>query len=246
VRVAFSRWHGNPEHPRATLKADFDLYYLVRPVFADPSGKPIAPRRLASLTLRSDIGLVRTFSGAQLGRPHWLQGARVVSSSGAVREIEYAVDRAIVGGANVVSRGQQRFYPARTRLFRVKLLLYAVRFAAHDLLFRSPVGSGIALTYPDGHTERHAFADDGTLTLRALPRGQYHAKVIGAHGMASLVPIALSRNQTVPLKVVSLLDLGVVFLVLGTIAVALLLVRRPQLRALFRPRVLRLPAKERS
>jgi hypothetical protein len=120
------------------------------------------------------------------------------------------------------------------------LLFYTLHLAAHDLVFGSPAGSGVEVTYPDGHVERHGFAARGRLTLRSLARGQYQVRVVGASGLSPRVPVALSRGQALQLKVIGLFDIALVLLVLGAIAMSLLLVRRPRLRARLRPRIPRI------
>jgi hypothetical protein len=242
VRALFSRWYGNPAHPGRTLRAGFDLYYRVRTSFVDMAGRPIALRRVSALTLRNDIGLVRTIRRPELARPIWLHGSRVVWSLGPRRrDIVYVVDAVRAGGSNVVNRGQQRFLPSRQRSVRLHVRFYPLHFESRDLLFGFPIGSEIVLTFPNGHTERHRLGPRASLTLPPLPRGEYRVQVVGARGMSFLVPVALSRTQEVPLRVISYLDAALVLGFLLALALTLLLVRRPALRASLRPRVPRLP-----
>jgi hypothetical protein len=241
VRAVFSRWYGNPARAGRSLRAGFDLYYRVRASFVDSSGRPIPLRRVTAVTLRNDIGLVRTFRRPNLARPLWLHGSRVVwSLRPRRRDIVYVVDSVLAGGSNVVNQGQQRFLPSRQRSVRMHLRFYPLRFESRDMLFGFPIGSAILLTFPDGHTERHELGSRAAVTLPSLPRGQYRVRVTGARGMSFLVPVALSRTQKVPLKVISYLDAALVLGSLLALAAALLLVRRPALRERLRPRVPRL------
>ena len=50
---------------------------------------------------------------------------------------------------------------------------------------------------------------------------------VDALGMSSSRPIALSRDQEVDLRVISWLDIAVVLLLVGSLALALLFIRRP-------------------
>jgi hypothetical protein len=57
----------------------------------------------------------------------------------------------------------------------------------------------------------------------------YLVKVSGVSGLASLSPVALSRDQVVNLKVISSLDIVVVVLVGASLGLGLLFVGRPWL-----------------
>jgi hypothetical protein len=134
----------------------------------------------------------------------------------------------IVDDANVVNRAQQRFEPYRQEEAAIKLLFYSAEFSAHDALFKFAIGKGIKLTFPNGRIERYEFGPDAKLKIDRLPRGEYWVVVEGP-GMSFLRPVTLSRNQQVPLEVLSWIDIAFVFGVLFAIAVGLLLVGRPWL-----------------
>jgi hypothetical protein len=127
-----------------------------------------------------------------------------------------------------VNRNQQSFVPARTQKMRIELLLYPAHFSARDALLDFPLGSRVRLEYPNGRVERHAFGDNAELTLRSLPRGEYVVSVEGP-GITFERPVALSREQTVELEVLSYLDIGLSLGVLASIALGLVLVGRPHL-----------------
>jgi hypothetical protein len=93
-------------------------------------------------------------------------------------------------------------------------------------LFGHQVGTGLALTHPDGHTERYAFGLDRDVALQLLPRGAYTAAV-EAQGIAFPQPIALSKDQDVALKVLTYLDVVAAGILLGTVAAGLLFFGRP-------------------
>jgi hypothetical protein len=126
----------------------------------------------------------------------------------------------------VVNRGQQRFFPAKTRRMELRLLLFAARVTVRDALLGFPIGSAVRLEYPNGRTRRHALEPGAELTLGSLPRGDYRVSV-DALGISSSRPVALSRDQQVDLKVISWLDVVVVLFALASIALALLFLRRP-------------------
>ena len=219
VRARFDRWYSGRRI--AAVK----LYYRVRPTFVDLSGRRVDPRVVTSVVLRGSQGRRYLFKG---DRPHWLQGNRVVPESHGRRStaVFYSAEKALVGGSSVVHRGQQRFFPAKSRRMELRLLLFAARVTVRDALLGFPIGSAVRLEYPDGRERRHALGPGAGLTLRSLPRGDYRVSV-DALGISSSSPVALSRDQQVDLKVISWLDVAVVLLALASIALALLCLRRP-------------------
>jgi hypothetical protein len=108
----------------------------------------------------------------------------------------------------------------------LRLLLFAARITVRDALLGFPIGSRIRLEYPDGRELRQAIGPDARLLLGALPRGDYWVSV-DAPGISSSRPVALSRDQTVELRVISWLDLVVVLVGLASVALGLIFLRRP-------------------
>jgi hypothetical protein len=219
VRARFSRRRGS--------NYLFDLLYRVRTSFGDSAGHRVDSSRVTSVTFKGSHGVRHSLKPRG---SHWLQGVRVVPSRQGYdkKQLSWVVERTIVDGSNVVYRNQQKFRPARTRNMRITLLLYPARFSASDALLNFPLGSRVRIEYPNGRVERHAFGDDAEVTLRSLPRGQYLVSVEGP-GISFERPVALSREQTVELELLSYLDLGLVFGVLASLALGLLLLGRPHL-----------------
>jgi hypothetical protein len=203
------------------------LFTRTRLRYTRLDGRPIPAGRVDEVLLKSSTGVRVTVHG---GLTPELQATRVVRGRSGLRSttIRYSVEEVHVGGGNVVHRSQKRFVPMRTRELRVPLLLFSLSFTSADALFGNPAGSGVLLRYPDGHTARLAL-HDGAAKLDGLPRGEYRVKV-DAPGYAFERPVSLSRDQLVDMQVVSVLDLAVVFGVLGSTALALLVVGRPTLR----------------
>lgn len=242
VRAAFARWSDDVFVPSREMKitssvrlqVGFDVSYPVGLRFVDLAGRPVDWQDGTSATLTSSTGARETFLDPE---PKWLPGGRVVRRSSGLEETEilYSVDGVTVGGSNVVNSKQQRFYPSESQEWEIRLSLYSARFTARDALFRFPIGSGIRLQYPDGHSERFEF-ESGELTLESLPRGTYRVKVDGP-GMSFSRPVALSRDQELELEVISYLDVAVVFFLLASLALGLLFIGRPHLLSIFRPRL---------
>jgi hypothetical protein len=230
VKATFARWYGNLDRRRPLIKAALDLHYPVRWRFTDLDGDPLPFGRVASISFKSSHGRVHKFEREDWGRRHWFQGSRVVSTPEGPRnkDLYYTVEKVIVDGSNVVNRAQQRFEPAHRRDLAVKLLFYSAEFSAHDALFKFGIGRGIKLTFPNGEVKRYAFGPGAKLRLDRLPRGEYWV-VVDAPGMSFLRPVSLSRNQHVPLEVLSWIDIGFVIGVVFAIALGLLVLGRPWL-----------------
>jgi hypothetical protein len=243
IRAEFSRWSDDKFSPSrevevksdVQLQAGFDVSYLVSLRFVDLAGRPLDWEDATSVNLTSSMGGHETFVNSE---PKWLQGGRVVRRFAGLEETKllYSVDGVTVRGSNVVNSKQQRFYPSESQEWEIRLSLYSARFTARDALFRFPIGSGIRLQYPDGHSERFGFESAGELTLESLPRGTYRVKVDGP-GMSFSRPVALSRDQELELEVISYLDVAVVFFLLASLALGLLFIGRPHLLSIFRPRL---------
>jgi phospholipase C len=219
VRARFDRWYAGRKI------AALNLYHRVGISFVDLDGHAVAPSAVTSVTLQGSDGSRHVLTG---GRPVWLQGNRVVPErqGRTSTRLYYAVEKALVAGSNAVHRGQQRFFPAANPKMQLRLLLFAVRVTVRDALLGFPIGSAVRLTYPNGGEQRETLGPSADLTLESLPRGDYRVGV-EALGISSSRPVALSRNQEVNVQVISWLDIVVVLLTLGSIALALLFVRRP-------------------
>jgi drug/metabolite transporter superfamily protein YnfA len=73
-----------------------------------------------------------------------------------------------------------------------------------------------------------------------MPRGLYQVKVKTRAGIPMQVPVSLSKNQDMQLKVISYADVGGSFLVFALISIVLVTARRPALRDAIRRQVARL------
>jgi len=214
--------------------------------------RPVSPSRVTSVTLVNSIGEKFVLGSNERA---WLEGVRVARRLNGLEEtlITYSVMEVMVGGSDVVNQAQQRFYlakpkktfaglsllPVATKTFQIRLSLYDAHFSTHDLLLRGPIGQVLQLTYPDGH-RREVALDHGEATLHSMPRGLYQVKVKTSAGIPMEVPVSLSKNQDMQLKVISYADVGGSFLVFALVSIVLVTGRRPGLRAGIRRQLARL------
>jgi hypothetical protein len=244
IRMAFARWNDNvftPKRqvyfPRARrLEVGFTVSYLVDQEFYNMEGQPVDPNRIDSITVRG-VGNTFSFDGAG---PIWLPANRLTRRIGErleSEEILYYFREIIVDGANVVNKSEQRFHIRPGDVWPVQVLLYSARFSARDAMFRFPVGKGIELTYPDGHTERFLFdSGQAEVVVPSLARGSYIARITGAGGSAPPTPVHLSRDQAIELLMLSYLDIALILGIPFLIALIFFFIGRPHwLRVLRHP-----------
>jgi hypothetical protein len=220
---------------------------------ANDKTRPVPSARVSRVVLVNIIGEKHVMRSDQ---HKWLEAARVARRLHGLEQtqITYSVLHVRVAGSDVVNQAQQRYYLAkpddpnkapRGRLryagknFRIRLSLYDARFSTHDLLFRKPVGNALLLTYPNGRKQEVPLVD-GKVVLKSMPRGLYNVEVETGAGIKMQVPLSLSRNQNMQLKVISYADLLSSFLVFVLVSVTLVTVRRPTLRAAIRNWLVRL------
>jgi hypothetical protein len=269
IRVAFSRWSDDSFTPARTVTVDrsrtlqvgygvsylrglsfFDCVKLEDRHGCDGRSRPVSPRRVTSVTFANSVGEKFVFRSNQR---RWLEGVRVARRLNGLEEtlITYSVMQVMVGGSDVVNQAQQRFYlatskkplfgslPVARKTFRIRLSLYDAHFSTHDLLLRGPIGQVLQLTYPDGR-KRDVSLDHGEVSLRSMPRGLYKVKVKTSAGIPMEVPVSLSKNQDMQLKVISYADVGGSFLLFALVSIVLVTARRPGLRAAIRRQVAKL------
>jgi hypothetical protein len=138
----------------------------------------------------------------------------------------YSVISMMVDGANAVNQSQQRFFAHPNDTWQISLILYSLSIRANDGLFGSSVGKSINLVYPDGHFKNLPFDHTGTAAIHGLARGNYTVEVMDAKGLRQVIPVALSRSQTVDIKVPTTLDMIVAGFTGLLVALGLLLYGR--------------------
>jgi hypothetical protein len=249
IRMEFGRWNDNVftqkrevYFPRARrLEVGFTVNYQVKQEFFDSKGEPVDPGRIDSMTLGA---MGTTFSFDKAG-PIWLPANRLTRRIGErleSEEILYYFREIIVDGANVVNKSEQRFHIRPDDVWPVQVLVYSARFSAKDAMFRFPIGKGIQLTYPDGHTEEFPFdSENAEVVVSGLARGSYSAKITGAGGSAPPTPVHLSRDQNVELLMLSYLDISLIVGIPLLIALVFFFIGRP-----YWMRIIRHPSKYRE
>lgn len=197
-----------------------DVFWRVGFSFVDLHGALVDVGRIEYVQLKSSTGELLEI---RANENVWLHGSRVVSLNGGpvYKEIQWSVEAVQYASSNVVNSAQQRFEPAKTEEVVVELLFYRTKVIAKDAFFGFPIGDAVLVTSPDGRVERFPLAENGTVNLPSLPRGDYSIEVEGP-GPRMTRPVAISRNQVLDLKFYSWLDVGLVGGFLATFAIGTL------------------------
>jgi hypothetical protein len=225
TKVSFDRWNNNdvstyhefkyPVH--RPLQAGFLISYLVNFKYTDKANQPVDPGRISLTRLRN----AGTFFSLKDPTSAWLPTNRILHRVGGFLESKPAVY--YLDGVNI-------FQVNQGSTWWIQLFLYPASFSAHDALFRTPIGSGILLEYPDGARRELAFdPSSSSVRVDSLPRGIYHASVKGAQGLEPLIPLSLSRGREFNLSVISRLDLAIIIGVPLLGALVFLLIGRTNL-----------------
>jgi hypothetical protein len=210
VRVRLTRWEDGAPLARRTLRlsagrtrmrAGFTVSALTRFVFVDPRGRRLPTGSVSTVELKTRIGKRILIRGE---RSRWLPAGVAVARMGHLRQshVRYAVERVIAAGSNVVNRGQQRFSPGGR--VRIDVLFFSLRISVHDAFFGFPIGSSIAVEYPDHHEERSRL-HDGRAAIGPLPRGNYMLKV-NSRGIGNQREVVVSRDAVASIRILSYYD----------------------------------------
>jgi hypothetical protein len=216
VRLEPSNKYLNAPEPTVAM----DVFWRVGFSFVDPHGAPVDVGRIEHVQLRSSTGELLEIPANQ---KVWLQGSRVVTLNGGPqdKEIQWSIEAVKYASSNVVNSAQQRFEPANTGEVEVVLLFYRTKVTVKDAFFGFPIGDAVLVTSPDGRVDRFRLAENGTVNLPSLPRGEYSIVVEGP-GPRMARPVAISRNQVLDLKFYSWLDVGLVGGSLSAFAIGVL------------------------
>jgi hypothetical protein len=218
VRVEPSNRYLKAAEPTVAM----DVFWRVGFSFVDPQRAPVDVGRIEYVQLRSSTGELLEIPANQ---NVWLQGSRVVTLNGGpqYKEIQWSIEAVKYASSNVVNSAQQRFEPADTGEVEVVLLFYRTNVTVKDAFFGFPSGDAVLVTSPDGRVDRFPLAENGTVNLPSLQRGEYSIVVEGP-GPRMARPVAISRNQVLDLKFYSWLDVGLVGGLLAAFAIGVLLV----------------------
>lgn len=244
TRYTFSRWAGQRDFSQAftptldnvttrtknTVTAVFTIERAVSPNFVDQQGRAVNQDRVSAATARSSTGA--TVDISPTGRT-WLESNHVIYRSSVDLEVEkpsYSWQSVVVSGSNIIDSGRQSFTPAETTTPMVQGQFHDLTVTAHDALFGSPAGVEVVLTFPDGSTQSTPMGESRTAVFSHLPRGSYQAVVRAGPAIVNTQHLRLSRDITVAVPVISILDIAVLVTVATLIGVGMLLIGRKTFR----------------
>jgi len=229
----FSCWSdGNNTAERAisitdnkVIQVGFNVYAKVGMTFKDSSGNPVDPARVTSITINSNLGDSYSF---QDGQPRWLLASVINRRTNGLEQndIQYSIMNVVVDGTNVVDQSEQVFDARPGDIWPITMGLYSVHITARDAIYQNPVGSGVALEYPNGLLETIPFSGEKDVAISSLAPGNYHVQVTGVSGISSYSPIELSQDQEVDLLLPTQLDIVTAFAAGILFAFVILLIGR--------------------
>lgn len=233
IRLRVDRWDdGTTESVRTIripdtlhLTVGLDVLYPVGFSFASPDGRPIDPASVPGVVVSDSTGTQETLT---LSGPSWLASNSIIRLPTGLDStpLEYRIVSVTLDGANVVNRGQQRFDADGPKTIPVELLVFNLDLQGTDALFRTSAGSTVTITSKTGGVRVVNLDKDARASLR-LPRGDYALVVGGGLGIALSTPIVLSRDQTVNVLLISVVDVTMVLVAGVSLAIGLILIGRP-------------------
>jgi hypothetical protein len=235
-KVEFGRWTEESYLPfrevevptTELIQVGLNVFHRVSLDFVDLDGFPVDPSRISAITIKSAQGDVFVLKN---GQPVWLPASRTARRITGLEETDllYSVISVMVDGSNVVNSAQQRFFALPDDTWSISLLLYSLNVSASDGLFGSPVARSVDVQFPDGQVKNYPFGASGNMAIHGLARGIYRIELVGVNGLKSIIPVALSRNQEVAVKVITYLDLALVSIIGLGLALGLIIYGRPWL-----------------
>jgi hypothetical protein len=239
TRTDFVKWGDNIFTASRTLVVEGDavlelgLHVAHRGSFrfVDQNGDPVDSSRIERVLMTSTGGTEQTFTTFD---EIWLEAGSVVTRLDGlgVTERNWRVLNVQIAGTNVVNRGQQHLVPTPDAVWKIVVLLYDLKVAPVDALLGTTVHGTVDLKFPDGTVQTESIdAENPTLAFASLPRGNYELRLHTA-GLGAPTPVALSRDQTASIRVITFVDLGILgSVMLAGVATLLWVGRRQQVFA---------------
>jgi hypothetical protein len=235
-RIVFGRWEQESYEPSRSVRipsnevvqVGLNVFHEINQTFVDVNGHPIDPGRITGIMIKSAQGDV--FSLKE-GQTVWVPASRTARRQTSLEETKllYSVISVTIDGSSVVNQAQQRFYANANDDWIISLLLYSMHVNVKDALFGTPIGESLRVAYPDGQIKDYKLDGLKSADIYSLARGIYHIEVIGINGLRTVLPVALSRDQTVNVTVVTYVDMAVVGSIGLLTAIGLVLFGRPWL-----------------
>ena len=219
------------------LIAAIDVRRGVSLRFVDSHGRRVPAARVGEVDLTAGSGLVTTLIGSEIAAPALLltKVADHIGSGWGTRTVTYSLAKVRINGANAVFTGRQRFTPLDGATWTIHLSVFSVTLTVRDALFGSAIGTRTVITRPDGSTLAQSVPSGTPAVLSGMVRGLYTLK-IDAAVLGGTTSILVSRNDTVQLRVITLLDavligLGGALILPAVVLVGVTLTRRSRRRA---------------
>ena len=214
VRVAFVQWSdGNTSESRSVhvgahiyTQIALQASFLTPLKFEDGVGSPLPRSQLRGLKLVGPEGTnisVGSQSSVWLSTP---VPRRSPTGALAVGDQTYALVAADYQGVNVGDQGVDRYVPSAGGIWTVRLRVYPMKLFTRNTILGGQVSATVLVSGPAGSHRRIQLSDRGPTTI-LVPVGRYTVKVLSG-GFGPAVKVRISRAGSVPLPMLTPIDLG--------------------------------------
>ena len=231
IKTTFVAWSNHDTSPTRVIRVEHDTYtqvaiqvaYLTLIRFQDAQGQPLSAHKVTKVSIDGPDGVVDPVNDSKV----WLSSpVPHLTSSGAlaVGPDFYSLRTADYDGINVAKQGEDRVIPGILTTWTARLGVYPLTLYARDMLFGSQASGPALLTGPDGLVRQVNISPrDGSTVL--LPGALYKIKFKGL-GFSPSAKVRVSSEQSVPIKVFTVVDGLVLLLLVLVAALGLLAVSR--------------------
>lgn len=219
------------------LIAAIDVRRPVTLRFVDAHGRSVPTARIDEVQFTAGSGTAAPLIGTEIAAPALLltRVADHIGSGWGTRTVSYSLSSVKMNGANAVFTGRQRFTPLNGSIWTIQLSVFSVTLSVRDALFGSTIGTRTVITRPDGSTVAQSLSSNSPAVLTGMVRGLYTLK-IDAAVLGGTTSILVSRNDSVELRVITLLDtvligIGGALILPAVVVVGIAVTRRSRRRA---------------
>jgi hypothetical protein len=229
IRVSFVEWSNGDTSTTRSVHVGAKYYtqialqtsFLTPLIFEDGVGAHLPASELKDLNLVGPDGstmTVRQKSAIWLSTP---VPRRTTTGALEVGDQTYTLVTGDFHGVNVADQGLDRFVPSAGGRWTVRLRVFPMKLVTRNTVLGGQIGASVLVSGPGSSSRRLDLSDHGATTL-LVPVGRYSVKILSG-GFGPTVKVRVSRPATVPLPMITPIDIGgggiiIVVIVLGFLA----------------------------
>ncbi len=229
VRVSFVEWSNGDTSATRSVHVGARFYtqialqtsFLTPLTFEDGVGGHLPASELKDLNLVGPDG--STVTVAQKSAI-WLSTPvprRTTSGALEVGNQTYTLVTAYFQGVDVADQGLDRFVPSAGGRWTVRLRVFPMKLVTRNTVLGGQIGASVLVSGPGSSSRRLELSAHSATTI-LVPVGRYSVKILSG-GFGPTVKVRVSRPATVPLPMITPIDIGgggilIVVIVLGFLA----------------------------